>query len=185
MRLTHGLVLLALAASGCAQSGPVDTATLPAGTYTDTDVDGAALYEANQAFGLGGHLPASPQQAAHAYAALDYVAGAVNTHSPYVQINGAAQAQILMARTEARKALGIDPAARSQAVVNALLAVSAAPDAAALRTTLSNTIFTLGPDATLQRLQSPLGLYTTPYAIAAVYRGQHELEHSGCNSFVC
>lgn len=183
MRLVHGLFLMTLCAAGCAQPLHVDTSTLPPGTYADSAVDDDALYEANHAFGIGGHLPTKPQEAAHAFAALDYAAGIVTIDQPYVQINGAALAQMQLARQEGRAALGIQQGTPSQLVVNALLAVSHAPDSD-LKSVLSNPIFTLGPDATLARLTHPPEMFQAAYAIPAVYRGVNELSRS-CNNIFC
>lgn len=183
MKVAHGFLLVALATAGCASSLTVDYATMPPGTFASTDADEAALYEAGLAFSSGGIRPTTPQGWARAYADVEYVSGAFNAHSRWGGLDGAATAQLMIARREIRDAAGISQAAKSQAVVDALLAVGRA-QGDGLMVALANPIFLLGPQATLQRLQNPPSLYTTPYAIAHTNIAIEDLQ-DGCIGLLC
>jgi len=167
MKLSAPAVLLALLVSAC--TGPfkiIDTAASPPPGFTGPgDPDVAALIEANTILGLGAPPPATPQIAARGLADLDYVAGAFNTHIRWYEENPAAQGQILIARREVRAAIGVSDSTPSQALIDGLVAVSVAPDDAGMLKALENPIFTLGPQATLERLRHLPKLETTPYAI--------------------
>ena len=160
------LVLVLLMAGCTGAFKPVDTAAMPPGFIPPGDPDIAALFEAETAFPPGAPRPATPQAIARAVADVDYTAGAFNTHIRWWgTLNPGAQEQMLIARREIRAAVGIAPDALSQDVVNALLAASTAPDQQALLTALANPVFTLGPQATLDRLTNMPRLATTPYAL--------------------
>lgn len=185
MKIASPLLLLALITAGCTGTLRVDDSAMPAGTFPPgADIDTAALYEAGLA--LGGSLPppVSPQGWARAFADIEYVSGAYNTHTRWLGIEGSAQAQILIARQEIRDAVGIPAAARSQDVLNALLAVSAAPDVAAAKTVMANPVFSLGPDQTMERFQHVPAFFTTPAAIAHLNIAKDD-RNGSCNRLFC
>lgn len=175
MQLTRGLLLFGLATAGCASAGRVDTATLPPGLFSSTDVDEAALYEASMTVGLGGTRPTTVQNWARALAEVDYIAGAFNTRTRWIGLDALAQEDLLIARQEVRDVIGIPRDTPSQQVVDALLAASRTTDQAQLQSAFSSGIFTLGSSGTIARLQNMPAFFTTPYAIArtnkAVYGG--------------
>ncbi len=173
MKFSKPAILFALLATSC--TGPfkiIDTALPPPSLVGRGDPDIAALVEANTILGLGAPPPATPQLAARGLADVDYIAGAFNTHIRWYEENPGAQEQILIARREIRAAIGVADATPSQALVDSLFAASAAPDDAAMLKALANPIFTLGPEATLERLRHLPKLETTPYAITHVDQGR-------------
>jgi hypothetical protein len=135
--------------------------------------------------GLNATRPPTVQGLARGLAQLDYVAGAFNTHARWIGIDGTAQTGILIARAEMRDAIGIPRSAPSQAVVEALLAVSRAGDAASMRQALTNPVFALGPAETEARLRNLPPLFQTPYAIARLNRAISTPRGSSCNNFYC
>ncbi len=161
---------LALALFGCATAGMVDYARLPAGFYP-ADPDDAALQETYRMFGAGGEVPASPQARARGFAALEYVTGALQVSGRWDGIGGLAGAQLMIARRDGRQALGIQPTAKSQAIVDALLAVSQTSNDAALMAALANPVFSLGAPASLERLRNLPDLTEIGYALRTVAQG--------------
>jgi hypothetical protein len=96
-----------------------------------------------------------PAQGARAVAEIDYLAGELSSNPRWVALSGLAKMKMLQARADVRAALGIAPDARSQAVVDAMLATEAALNAGETQlavTYLSSPVFTRGPDATLGEL---------------------------------
>lgn len=176
-------ILATLLAAGCA-GARVDTAEMPAGEFTFSDVDQAALYEASHAFGTGGTVPATVHDRARALADVEYVSGAYNTHARWIGIDGLAQADLLIARREMRASLGIPAQARSQAVVNGLLAISHATDAASLQAAAGNPVFPEGPQSTIAALQNLPSYFTMPYALARANIAIQEKDGT-CNRLFC
>ena len=168
MKLTGPVLLVALLTTGCAalNATRVDASVYPPGVFQLADTDEAVLSEASHLVGLRAARPTTPAQWALGMADVEYVSGAFNTHARWLGIDALAQEQLLMARDEERQALGIPRAAPSQAVLDALLAVSHAGDASALQTALSNPVFTAGPQATLAHLNNMPTFSTMPYALA-------------------
>ncbi len=145
-----GVFAAALALAACAAQGPVDTAAPPPALGL-TDPPDAISYTA-WAFALPSRTHGYPGAAARAVAALDYEAGALNTDPVYKYLSPIVNLEILRARQQARRVLGIAPTATSQQVVNALTTVYAAlanGDRAAAFQALSSPIFTLGPEQTM------------------------------------
>jgi hypothetical protein len=143
----------ALALSGCAAQAPVDTATAPPGLgLTDP---GTAISYTSWAFALASRTHGHPALAARAIAALDYVAGPLNTEPLWMYGSPIISEEMLRAREQMRRVLRVAPAATSQQVVDALTTVYLAlrnEDQARAMRTLSLPIFTLGPDRTLEML---------------------------------
>eukprot|EP01037_Dinobryon_pediforme_P005530 gene5530-5584_t len=185
-KLKHVILLAGFLAAGCAGAARVDTAVMPQGSFpASADVDRDALYEASQSVGLNATPPATLQGLARALADVEYVSGAYNTHARWIGIDGAATEGMLIARREVRDALAIPQNAPSQAVVNALTAVSRADTAPALQSALADPIFTLGPQATQARLQAFPSLYSTPYSIARLNRAIAEPRGESCQRIGC
>ncbi len=183
MKIAHFVLLTGLLCSGCA-SARVDSSTMPPGEFQSTDTDEAALYEAGLALSGLGISPTTPQTYAKVYADVEYLAGAYNTHARWLGIDGSAQEQIIIARNEVRDYVGISQQARSQDVLNALLLVSNSPDGEPIQKALSNPIFTLGPQVTLQRLVAKPDFFTTPAALAHLNRAKSE-PYGGCSRIFC
>jgi hypothetical protein len=80
--------------------------------------------------------------------------------------------------------MGIPQATPSQLVVNGLLEVSRADTPQTMQASLANPIFTLGPQATLARLEHTPPLFNTPYAIARLNRASSE-PMNGCSRLFC
>lgn len=177
------LLVTSMAVSGCAGLR-VDASTMPAGYFTSSDVDTAALYEAGLALGGNAPKPTTPQGYARAFADVEYVSGAFNTHARWIGMQGNALVEAMIARREVRGVVGISDQASSQAVLDALLAVSKAPDGAPMMAALSNPVFTLGAQATLQRLQNVPPLFSTPSALAYLNRAAYDSE-TGCDRLLC
>jgi len=165
MKIRDVCIVLALATSACA-STRVDTASMPQGVFPAGDEDQSALREALLTVGASGRLPATPQGRAKSYADVEFVSGVFNTSSRWDDLDGLGQAQIMIGRREVRDYLGISQQAPSQAVVDALMAVSTAPNDAALTLALGNPVFTLGAQQTLVKLQDTPHLTNLPFALA-------------------
>jgi GH24 family phage-related lysozyme (muramidase) len=185
-KLHSASVLMGLLAAGCAGSLRVDSAVMPQGSFVATsDVDIDALYEASQALGVNSTRPPTVQGLARALADLEYVSGAFNTRARWIGIDGEATAGMLVARRETRNALGIPQDAPSQSVVNGLMAASRADSAQTMQAALADPIFTLGPQATEERLRNFPSLFSTPYAIARLNRAISEPRGGSCQRIGC
>ena len=147
-------VAIALGLGGCAlQQAPVSTAVMPFQTGLADPVN--AVQYAAWAFALPSRTRNDPLSAIKAVAALDYAAGVVNTSPVFIGLDPIAAQQLLIGRTDMRRALGIQEDAPSQAVVNAMTRAMLAQEAenhAAVLEALSSPLFTLGPDHTFALL---------------------------------
>jgi hypothetical protein len=132
---------------------PVDTALMPSASGLSDP--GNAIQYTYWAFASPARTQNDPASAARAVAALDYVAGVLNSNPIWSQPAPLISSEMLDARHAVRRALGIAPNTPSQAVVNSMLAVSAAM-AQGNRTvaleSLNSPVFTLGPERTLALL---------------------------------
>ena len=146
----------------------------PAALGTNGDVDQAAAGIAGWAFADPGRTRGRPVEAARAVISLEYLASAVSNNPRYIGTPALNQQQLLAARQEVRDALGVAQGAPSQALVDALIGVEQAViagDAAAQERALSGPLFTLGPQATLQRLA-----YLPPLPVANVATQRIQLD---------
>lgn len=157
------LLTFALMPAACA-SLPIsvpDTARLQPGALgTGLDPDVTAINLAQWAFADPARTRFRPIDAARAAAAMDYIAGELNTSPRWANIPATTQIQLLQGRQELRAALFISPRARSQSVVDRLIATADAlnhDDQAAALQDLSGPTFTAPPQAVLARL------YNLPY----------------------
>jgi hypothetical protein len=151
--------------AGCASGAPPNVAVLPPGAFgAAPDQDQAALDQAEYAFADPGRIYGRPAAAARAAAAIDYLAGAVETAPRWAYIAPDTKQEMLDARVGVRQALGIAPDAPSQGVVDALLTAADALDAGnrhAAVSALQAPGFTLPAGVTLARLSA------LPYVQAA------------------
>lgn len=149
---------LALALAACAGNAPgeADTATMP------ENASGGPALNQDQAIGLAGWAlenPANtggrPGRAARAIAAEDWLAGQTILYGNFGTYSPAGEPAWAELRAQARAAIGVARGARSQDVVDRLLAASdalAAGHTEAAKAELGPPVFTLGPDATLHAL---------------------------------
>ena len=148
------IALLAGALAGCgALPSPPNTAAVPPGAFgTNADNDTAALGFAADAFSDPARTYGRPVDAARAAAAVDYMAGEINTSPRWQQISPTTQMEMLQARVILRQTLGIAPNAPSTLVVAGLLHGAQAlleGDTAQARQFLGPPIF---PPDTIERL---------------------------------
>ena len=98
---------------------PVDTARLPPGAFgAGPDPDMAAIEQSSDVFGSASRSYGRPGEAARAAAAVDYLGGTLNTSPRWACLSGVAKTQILEARVELRRVLGVAPGTPSQVVVD-------------------------------------------------------------------
>ena len=135
---------------------PADTARLPPGALgASRDPDMAAIEQSSDAFASASQTYGRPGEAARAAAAVDYLGGALNASPRWACLSGVARTQILQAREELRRVLGVAPGTPSQAVVNELLRAADAladNDPAAAERALSPPAFRAPPADTLRLL---------------------------------
>lgn len=114
---------LCLALAACAyETPPPSTAQLPPsfyGAWIDNDI--GAINEAAYALGSPSRTHDDPVEALRAAIAVEYLAGELNAPR-WFRMSPITKMQMLQARAEFRKALGIRQDAPSQVVVNALIA---------------------------------------------------------------
>ena len=112
----------------------------------------------------------NPIGGARAIAAVDYLAGDLYANPRWEFIDPLIKLQMLQGRAEVRQAIGIQPNAPSQQVVDALLAVSSAlavGNGPATMASLQSPVFTLPPQQTYQLLAN---LPPLPIANVAMQR---------------
>jgi hypothetical protein len=123
MRLLFGCLLL----GSCALATPKpDTARLPFAAFGTLDNDVAAANQASWAFAAPARTRNDPVDAARACAAIDYLAGELSSNPRWLSVSPLTKQQMLQARIDVRRVLGIDPGVPSQIVVNALMIFAAA-----------------------------------------------------------
>ena len=153
------LALLPCLLAACAVTpfaGPPDTAQVPPGVFGsngDNAIAGIAL--AAWAFALPSRTHGRPADAAQASASVDYLAGQLSNSPRWAAMDSITKQQMLQARGDLRKIIGVAPGMPSQRVVNALLAASGAlraGDEAAAIAALSPPVFTRPGAETLQSL---------------------------------
>jgi hypothetical protein len=124
--LTSGCLLLASCAFA---TPPPDTAQLPFAAFGTMDNDVAAANQASWAFAGPARTRGDPVDAARACAAIDFLAGELSSNPRWLSVSPLTKQQMLQARTDVRRVLGIEPGVRSQIVVNALMGFAAASQA--------------------------------------------------------
>jgi hypothetical protein len=123
--------------------------------FGQSDNDLAAANLAGWAFAAPARTRNDPVNGARACAAIDYLAGEYSSSPLYVTKSPLTKQELLQARVDVRKVLGISPSAPSEIVTTALLrfavAWQASDEPAALQA-LAASVFTLPPQQTLQIL---------------------------------
>lgn len=123
-RLRLGSMLIPLALAGCGTLPPTEqTPYLPPslyGLYEDDDV--GAINFAAWAFAVPARTRNNPEAAARAVVAVEYLAGELRQNPRWVDMSPLTKHQMVDAKADLRRLLGIDPATPPQGVVNALLA---------------------------------------------------------------
>jgi hypothetical protein len=174
------VLLLCLGVAACGEIQRVDTAQLPPGFYgLLIDNDTGAINEASWALGSPDRTRGDPVESLRAAAAIEYLAGELNTAPRWAAMSPITKVQMLQARQEMRRALGIKPDAPAQAVVTAEIWAMwdlEHGDAAAAQKVLSGPIFTLPPQQTMQVLNN---LPTLPAARSATAAAELEQFREG------
>jgi hypothetical protein len=167
------LVCLGVAACGAIQR--VDTAQLPPGFYgLLIDNDTGAINEASWALGSPDRTRGDPVESLRAAIAVEYLAGELNVAPRWAAMSVITKVQMLQARAEMRRALGIKPDAPAQIVVNAEIAAMVdleRGDGAAAQQVLSSPIFIEPPPQVMQALNN---LPTLPAARSATAAAELE-----------
>ncbi len=134
---------------------PVDVARLPPGALGGRDPDLAAIGLAADAFSSASQTYGRPAEAARAAAAVEYLSGVAGTSPRWACLSGVAHEQILGARGDVRRALGVAPGTPSQVVVDDLVRAADAladNDRRAAELALSPPAFMAPPADTLRLL---------------------------------
>jgi hypothetical protein len=125
MRRVMAALLLCASVAACAPTPPPDTARVRSSQFdTNGDVD---IYSANVAqwyFADPGRARNDPVDALRAVAALDYLAGELSSNPRWTFVSPLTKDLLLNARLEVRQQIGVVPGARSQTVVDSLLAAA-------------------------------------------------------------
>lgn len=153
-------ILLASFVAGCGiiPIQVADTARLAPGELGGgIDPDVSSVYIAEWAFADPSRTSGHPAEGARAAAAMDYIAGELNTAPRWANIPATTQMQLLQGRVEVRRAIGVTPGASSQAVVDRLTMAADALDhqdrSAALRQ-LATSVFDVPAQTVLARLSN-------------------------------
>lgn len=182
-RLALFVPLLALGLGGCGLETPSpSTGFLPANAFAGSvigeDPAIAATNEATYAFAHIGAMQGKPAEMALAVASLDAMAGQFATGGRWLGMNDLAKLDMLRARSQVRRVLGIAPGTSSQIVIDAMVTVSHAlkrGDRAAARAALRAPGFTFKPRHTLHSLahfpRVPSANYATAFASRYLYPG--------------
>jgi hypothetical protein len=148
------LVILCTSTSGCGAISPrPQAAELPVGmygVYQDNDV--GAINQSSWAFADPARTQGNPAAAVKAVLAVDFLADELVVNPRWLQISPIAKQQMVQARADLRRILGIAPDASSELVVNSLvraLAAMQAGDRASVQQELALPVFTQTPEQTL------------------------------------
>ena len=176
------LLLLAGACAG-GQGGVPQGASLPEDAVTGAgDPARAAILGSAYAFGHPASLAGRPEAAARAAAQVEYLAAEIPTGPRWVEYSPVVGLALRDARAELRTALGIAPAASSQAVVDALYAASRAlrqGDAEAAGQALRRPALATDGDAVLHRLAALPALPRTGAATALAQQEMIRVDQDG------
>lgn len=184
----RALCVAAFVAGCCTPAPPVHVtdlapAQLPAGSFGVTSHRQAMQIVQND-WADAAHLYGQTTEATRAVGLMEYLAGSTAFDLPF---SSQSRQQMLIARAEIRKAVGIAPAASSQLVVNRMAQAYAAlkdGNQAGAHAALDSPVFTQGADGTLNVLAN------LPYirdANTATSMATNEIENplgdSGANIF--
>jgi len=155
MIIRCGVVLSCLAIAACVVPPAPDTASVPFSAFGTMDNDVGAMNQAAWAFASPARTLNHPVDAARAAAAVDYLGGELSSNPRWVAVSSLTKMQMLQARVDVRRVLGIRPDAPSQLVVDTLMRFAAlwqsGNQAAAMQVFVSS-VFTLPPQRMLQVL---------------------------------
>jgi hypothetical protein len=157
MMIRTAVVLTGLVMAACAVQPPPDTASVPPGAFGIFDNTLAAANQASYAFAVPARTLNDPVDAARAAAAVDYLAGELSSNPRWVTLSPLTKMEMLRARADVRRALGIRPDAPSQIVANVLLQFAwlwEFGNQPAAMQLLAVPAFTLPPEQTLQVLNN-------------------------------
>jgi hypothetical protein len=174
------LVLLLLACT----PGPVPpSVSLPPDAVQGAgDPTRAAIITTANVFAAPGSITGQPALAARAVAQLEYLVIEIPTGPRWRGFSPNVSLELEQARPELRSALGIDPAAPPQAVIDSLYATSralSAGDRAAVERILVPPIYPAGPAVTLQRLSAMPILPHANFATALAVSEMNRLDDDG------
>jgi hypothetical protein len=178
MKIVHSrqfvtLAMLAPCVAACQSTPPPDTARAPTAAFgSNGDTDVSAINIASWAFAGPANTRARPIEGAQAVAAVEYLAGELSSSPRWDFMSPLTKIQMLQARVEVRRVVGIAPQASSQQVLDALLAAASAlqahDEAAALKA-LTDPVFTRPAEQVLATLTN------LPYLPEANIATQHAL----------
>lgn len=156
--------------AACAGIQVPDTARMPPFAFGVVDPDVGAIELAQWAFADPIRTRGDPVDGARAVAAVDYLAGELQASPRWQNMSVLTLMQMVQARAQVRRAVGIAPGAPSQQVVNSLIgaanALAAGLQPAALAA-LDNPIYQQPPPQTLFKLSN------LPYVPTANVATQH------------
>jgi hypothetical protein len=148
------LVVVCISTSGCEAISPLPSAAeLPVGmygVYQDNDV--GAMNQSSWAFAQPARTQGNLVDAIKAVIAVDYLADELAVNPRWLQISPIAKQEMVQARVDIRRLLGIAPDASSELVVNSLvraLAAFQAGDQRSVKQALAVPVFTQAPEQTL------------------------------------
>lgn len=121
--------------------------------------------------------PREPAAAAQAFAQLEWLAVTLPSNPMFLGGAAAGAGQAVVARNQARTALGIAADAPTQAVIDGLAGTADAltrSDRAGVSAALPAAVFALGPEATVARLAEPPRVPAARAALVAIGAGAVE-----------
>ena len=176
-------VLLVLLVSACTPGPVPPSVSLPPDAVQGAgDPTRAAIITTANVFAAPGSIAGQPALAARAAAQLEYLVVEIPTGPRWRGFSPNVSLELEQARPELRSALGIDPAAPPQAVIDSLYAAShalTAGDRVAVERILVPPIYPAGPSITLQRLSAMPILPHANFATALAAGEMNRLDDDG------
>ena len=176
-------VLLVLLISACTPGPVPPSVSLPPDAVQGAgDPTRAAIITTANVFAAPGSIAGQPALAARAAAQLEYLVIEIPTGPRWRGFSPNVSLELEQARPELRSALGIDPAAPPQAVIDSLYEASralTAADRAAVERILVPPIYPAGPAITLQRLSAMPILSHANFATALAAGEMNRLDDDG------
>jgi hypothetical protein len=176
-------VLLVLPLLACTPGPVPPSVSLPPDAVQGAgDPTRAAIITTANVFAAPGSIAGQPALAARAAAQLEYLVIEIPTGPRWRGFSPNVSLELEQARPELRSALGIDPAAPPQAVIDSLYAASralTAGDRAAVERILVPPIYPAGPAITLQRLSVMPILPHANFATALAASEMNRLDDDG------
>jgi hypothetical protein len=157
MRLVPGCAAVLLLV-GCAAE-PTAPVSLPGGIAPSAGlIDPAVIVGQDIAAFYRSPEPGKPAAAARAIAEIEWLAAYLPASPRMMGASAQGLNELVLARNEARAALGIPARTPAQPVINGLAAAAvaiAANDTAGMARALPRSVFPLGPEETVRRLAAP------------------------------